>query len=308
VPRRASDRIGVALAYATGGGLLLAIAGLMVWLGVNGLANVDWAFLTTPPAPGSLEHGVSGGISDVIVGTLIVVVIGLIVALPLGVGTAIFLTEYRRPSALARLADAGVDMVFGVPSIVFALFGLAIFIRPSMIFLSSEVGSSGMATGTSFLCASLILSLIALPPIVRASESALNAVPRMQREGAFALGKGRLATIRKVVLPAARPGIATGAILGVGRMVGDTAIAWLLLGGTVLAPQPPGYLQPGNIMDTLRGPGSTLTTYIYYASPVGEGNTYGKAYGAAFVLMVLIVAINSLVRMAGRRKGSGSWR
>jgi phosphate transport system permease protein len=308
VPRRLSDRLGIVLAYVTGLSLLGLITALMIWLGVNGLSHVSWDFLTTPPAPGSLEHGVNGGISDIIIGTLICIVLGIVVALPLGLGTAIFLTEYGRPRTLARLADTGVDMIFGVPSIVFALFGLAIFIYPKMIFLSSEVGSSGQATGQSFLCASLILSLIALPPIVRASESALNAVPRHQREASFALGKGRLATIRRVVVPAARPGIMTGAILGIGRMIGDTAIAWLLLGGTVLAPLPKGALHPENIVDTLRGTGATLTTYIYYASPVGEGNTYGAAYGAAFVLMVLIVVINALVRSFGRRKGTGTWR
>jgi phosphate transport system permease protein len=298
----------VVLAYATGATLIACVAGLVIWLAVNGLQNVDWTFLTTPPAPGSLVSGVGGGISDVIVDTLIVVLLGLLVAFPLGLGTALFLTEYRRPALLARLADTGVDMIFGVPSVVFALFGLAIFIHPSMVFLSQEVASSGQATGTSFICCGLVLSLIALPPIVRAAESALNAVPRAQREAAFALGKGRLATIRKVVVPAARPGIVTGAILGIGRMVGDTAIAWLLLGGTVLAPQAKGYLRPDHLVDTLRGPGSTLTTYIYYASPVGEGNTYGKAYGAALVLMALIVIVNALVRATGRREGTGSWR
>jgi phosphate transport system permease protein len=100
----------------------------------------------------------------------------------------------------------------------------------------------------------------------------------------------------------------TGTILGIGRIVGDTAIAVLLLGGTVLAPFAAGWWQPDQATGTLRGPGSTLTTYIYYASPAGEGNTAGKAYGAAFVLMVVILVVNYLVRLTGRRRGATSWR
>ena len=306
--RRLSDRIAVATAWLTGLGLIVAVGSVLVWLAVGGIRNVDWGFLTGSPGPGSLESGVAGGIFDPLVGTLIVTAIGILVALPLGVGTAVFLAEYRRPLWLARMADSGVDMIFGVPSIVFALFGVAVFANPGLLFLSERVESSGLATGSSFLCASLILSLIAYPPVVRATESAILAVPARQREAAYALGKGRVATLRRVVLPGARPGIVTGVVLGIGRIVGDTAIAVLLLGGTVLAPFAAGWWKPDEATGTLRGPGSTLTTYIYYASPAGEGNTEGKAYGAAFVLMVLILVVNFLVRLMGRRRGTVSWR
>ncbi len=305
---RLSDRIGVAAAWITGVLLVLAVGSIMLWLAIGGIQHVDWGFLHDSPAPGSLESGVAGGIFDPLAGTVIVTVLGIAVAFPLGLGTAIFLAEYRHPSWLARAADTSVDMIFGVPSIVFALFGVAVFAKPVFTVLSERVESSGLATGSSFLCASLILSLIAYPPIVRASEAAILAVPQHQREASYALGKGKLATLRRVVVPGARPGIVTGVILGIGRIVGDTAIAVLLLGGTVLAPFGPGWWHPGRALDTLQGQGATLTTYIYYASPAGEGNTAGKAYGAAFVLMILIVVVNVLVRLAGRRRGTGSWR
>ncbi len=302
MPRRLSDRIAVALAWATGGALLTVISGVLVWLGYNGIANVDLDFLTTGPAPGSLEAGVEGGILPAMVGTVLVIALGIAIALPVGLGTALFLTEYREPRWLARAADSCVDVIFGVPSIVFAILGLAIFIDPSLIFLSQEVASSGQASATSFLCAAAMMALIALPPIVRSSQAAIAAVPRVRREASFALGKGRLATIRRVVVPGARPGIVTGVILGMGRIAGDTAIVWLLLGGSVLDPPPAGWWHPDQWLNTLRSEGSTLTTYIFYSSPAGEGNSEGKAFGAAFVLLVLILVLNALVgRFAGRR-------
>jgi phosphate transport system permease protein len=302
VPRRLTDRLAVGLAWLSGLVLIGVVAGLLAWLGVNGLRNVDLDFVFSNPSPGSLEQGVAGGVFSPLVGTLVVIVLGVAVALPLGLGTAIFLVEYRRPLWLARVADTAIDLIFGVPSVVFALFGLAIFQNGFFSFLSGEVESSGKATAASFLCASLMMSLIALPPIVRGSQAAIAGVSTMQREAAYSLGKGRLATIRRVVLPAARPGVVTGAILGIGRIAGDTAIVWLLLGGSVLAPPEPGWWRPDQWLDTLRSDGSTLTTYVFYTSPVGEGNADSFAYGGAFVLMVLMLAVNFAVSRFARRQ------
>jgi phosphate transport system permease protein len=137
---------------------------------------------------------------------------------------------------------------------------------------------------------------------VRGSQAAIAGVSTVQREASYALGKGRLATIRRVVLPAARPGVVTGTILGIGRIAGDTAIVWLLLGGSVLAPPDGGWWEPQNWLDTLRGDGSTLTTYVFYTSPVGEGNADSFAYGGAFVLMVLMLLINFGVSRFARRQ------
>jgi phosphate transport system permease protein len=304
MPVRLSDRLGIGIAYAAGGLLVVAVAVLMLWLVVQGIGTISWDFLTGEPAPGSLEQGVAGGILPAIIGTLIVVVFGMAVAIPLGLGVAVFLTEYRRPSWLAKGTDTAIDLIFGVPSVVFALFGLAIFSQGWLSWLSNPVGGTGMATAQSFFCSSLMMALIGLPPVVRSSQAAILGVPTQQREAAYALGKGKLTTIRRIVVPGARPGIATGIMLGIGRIAGDTAIVWILLGGAVLQAPPDGWYLPWNLLDFLRSEGSTLTTYIYFSSPAGEGNSPGPAYGAALVLMVVILIVNiALIRLSRRRIG-----
>ena len=305
MPVRISDRIGLYGAWVSGLFLATVVVSIVIWLLWNGLSNVDWAFLTTNPAPGSVEVGVAGGIVAPLIGTVIVTAVGTIVALPLGLATALFLGEYGKPVWLKQLTDTSIDLIFGVPSIVFALFGLAIFSNPSLVFLSSEVQTSGKATAKSFFCASLMMALIALPPIVRASQAAIASVPNVQREAAYALGKTRFAMIRKVVLPAIRPGVTTGTILGMGRIAGDTAIVWILLGGAVLEPPIAGWWHPDHIMEFLRGTGSTLTTYVYFASPAGEGNADGKAYGAALVLFAIVFVVNILLARVGQRRIGG---
>jgi phosphate transport system permease protein len=296
---RTLDRIGIAASWCCGGMLLVTIAGLLAWIGWNGLRSIDLGFLTTDPSPGSLEEGLVGGVRGPLVGTLLVMLIGGGIALPIGVATAIFLTEYRRPAWLANAVESGVEVLFGIPSIVFALFGLAVFSAPWTIPLSSEVESSGRAYGKSFLVCGIMLSLIALPPIVRSTQEAIKAVPQDLREASFALGKSRLATVRRVLLPGARPGIATGLIIGLGRIAGDTAIIWLLLGGVISFSEGWWHHPEG----VLRGTGSTLTSYISYASPVGEGNSAEKAYGAALVLMALMLVLNAVVGRTARRGG-----
>lgn len=301
VVRRPGDRLAVLACWVSGGLLVGAIAAIVGWLAWNGARNVSWSFITGDPAAGSLEQGVRGGILPAIVGSLLIVAIGCAVAIPVGVATGIFLHEIGRPAALARLVDTSIDIIFGIPSIVLALFGVAVFTEPALIPLSQEVGSSGKASGTSFLCAGLVISLIAVPPVVRGTQSALAFVPRIRREASYALGKTRAATLRRIVLPEARPGIATGVVLGIGRIVGDTAVIWLLLGGNVLNPPDRGWLAPASLADTLRGQGTTLTSYIFYAAPTGEGNAEQKAYGAALVLMALMVLVNAVVLVVGRR-------
>lgn len=297
------DRVGIALSWAAGLTLLVAIVGIVVWLGINGASKLSWSFLTADPSPGSLEEGVTGGIRGPIFGTLALVVIGVAMAFPIGVGTAVFLTEYRRPVWLARAVESAVEVIFGVPSIVFALFGLAVFTSPLLGFLSQTVESSGLAYGRSFLVAGVMMSLLALPPITRATEESVRAIPRDLKEASYALGKTRLATLRRVILPGARPGMATGTVLGAGKIAGDTAIVWLLLGGVITFAD--GWYHPGNIVHTLQGTGATLTTYIYFSSPVGDGNNETAAYGAAFVLILLMMLVNGGVILLSRR---GGWR
>lgn len=302
MPVRLSDRIGRYGAWASGLFLTSVVISIVLWLLINGLSNVDWTFLSQNPSSGSLTEGMAGGILSPLVGTLIITALGTAFALPIGLATAIFLAEYGKPRWLKRMADTAVDLIFGVPSIVFALFGLAIFSNPALVFLSEPVGTGDKATAKSFFCAGLMMALIALPPIVRSTQAAIMQVPNVQREAAYALGKTRFAMIRKIVLPAVRPGISTGTILGMGRIAGDTAIVWILLGGAVLSPPPDSWWRPDHFLPFLHGTGSTLTTYVYFASPAGEGNSAGKAYGAALILFAVVFIINIVLGRLGQRR------
>src|SRR6185436_2970923 len=213
------------------------------------------------------------------------------------VGIAVWLSEYGRPAWLARAVESCIEIVAGTPSIVLAIFGLLVFQQGVFTFLSYET-SAGVSFGRSFIIAGAIMSLIALPLVVGATREALQAIPSHVREASYALGKDRIATIRRVLLPASRRGIGTGVTLGMGRIVGDTAIVVVLLGASL-------QIQPENgtpVWGLLKGTGSTLTTYVYNNSPAGEGGAPQKAYAAAFVLLVIVMCLNFAIDLIARRK------
>ncbi|MFN2292366.1 MAG: phosphate ABC transporter permease PstA, partial [Anaerolineae bacterium] len=225
--RKLSQAIAFGVFWLAG---LLAVAALFWIVGyvlVEGFQVINVEFLTTRP-----QGGVSGegGLSTTIVATLYLVVFTMVLATPIGVGAAIYLTEYaadasRRSKFLARLimvARAGVEILAGVPSIIYGLFGFALFV----------VAMNTFTGGFSILSASLAGACMVLPVIIRTSEEALLAVPRSYREGSLALGATKWQTITQLVLPAALPGIVTGLILSVGRIVAETAIFWVTIGGS----------------------------------------------------------------------------
>jgi phosphate transport system permease protein len=217
----------------------------------------------------------------------------MLIALPVGIGVAIWLSEYGRPTALARIADSTIEMMAGAPTVVLALFGTIIFEAPALGFLSQT--TNGVVLGYSFFAAAAMLSLVALPLVVANVREGLQAIPSHVREASYAVGKTKIATTRRVLLPAARPNVITGAMLGVGRVIGDTAIVLILLGSTL------NFQPAGGFLGLLRGQGSSLTSYIYYNAPSGEGNQPQKAYAAAFVLMLIVLALNLIVELIGRR-------
>jgi phosphate transport system permease protein len=196
---------------------------------------------------------------------------------------------------MARIVESSIEVVAGAPDIVIALFGLAIF-QLTLFAPFSFRASGGGVFGKSFIAAGAMMSLIALPPLFTATRDGLQAVPAHMREAAFALGKTRAATIRRVLLPSVRSNIATGITLGISRIIGDTAIVVLLLGES-LRLEPQGSI-PG--IGLLRGTGSTLTSYVYDNSPAGEGAAPQKAYAAAFVLLGFVLLLNLLVDRIGR--------
>jgi phosphate transport system permease protein len=296
------DRIGLALCWAAGISLALVAGAIVVYMGYKGLSQLNVNLLLDHPT-GDVDQSKSGGFLDPIEGTLLLTAIGTAIAVPIGVGVALWLVEFGRPAPLARAVESVVEVIAGAPSIVLALFGLTLFSKPLFTFLSFKPAGAQEAFGRSFLIAGAMMSLIALPLVVGSTREALMAVPNHMREASLALGKTKGATIRRVLLPSIRPGIATGATLGMGRIVGDTAIVIVLLGATLGTEPADGGLP---FFKLLRGTGSTLTSYVYDNSPAGEGNAPEKAYAAAFVLLLMVIGLNVVAaRLTGGRAGGG---
>jgi phosphate transport system permease protein len=293
------DRLCYGLCWLTGIGLCVIAFAIVLFMLVKGISYLSPSLLVEHPAA-SLHQNEAGGFLDPIVGTLIVTAIGTLIAAPLGVALATWHTEYARPAWLARAVESGIEMIAGIPSIVLAIFGLLLFARGFLGFLSQRA-SDGVVTGQSFFVAGILMALLALPLVFGATRESLAQIPSRMREASFALGKTRATTIRRVLLPSIRPGIASGIVLGMGRIVGDTAIIVILL-GVSFKNEAAGSVP---IIGTLRGIGSTLTSYVYKNSPAGEGNAPQKAYAAAFVLLMIVVAMNALVtRLTRGRTGA----
>jgi phosphate transport system permease protein len=291
---RWSDRLVLVAAWASGIALCLIAAAIVVYMAYRGVQYLRPGLLFSHPQASTSQAG-SGGFLDPLLGTLLLTLIGITLALPLSVGCALWITEYGRPGWLARVVESSIEIVAGTPDIVIALFGLAVF-QLSLFAPLSFTAQGGGVYGRSFLIAGAMLSLIALPPLYAATRDGLQAVPRHMREAAFALGKTKIATIRRVLLPSVRSNVATGVTLGVSRIIGDTAIVLLLLGET-LRIDTQGSV-PG--LNLLRATGSTLTTYVYTNSPAGEGAAPQKAYAAAFVLLAFVLGLNMIVTRIGR--------
>ncbi|MGC9361242.1 MAG: phosphate ABC transporter permease PstA, partial [Anaerolineae bacterium] len=223
-----------------------------------------------------------GGISTTIVTTLYLVGLTLVIATPLGVGAGIYLVEYageiearsRFVRWLVTVARFGVETLAGVPSIVFGLFGYALFVV-------------AMQFGFSLLSAGLAGASLILPVIIRTTEEALKAVPRSYREGSLALGATKWQTIWQVVLPAAGPGIVTGVVLGIGRVVSETAVFYVTLGGSASAPT-----------SLLEG-GRTMALHVYYLAM--DTRAFDRAMGTGAILVLVIVLINATINIMSRR-------
>lgn len=227
----------------------------------NGLGQLSLEFLTDK----TREMGKEGGIFPSIIGTLFVTVLAIIIATPLGVGSAVYLVEYTKGGLLRKIISFGADCLAGVPSIIFGLFGFIFFVITLQL-------------GWSILSGGLTLAVMIIPTIIRTSEEAIKAVPRSYREISYSLGGGKLDTILKVVLPTSLPGILTGVILGVGRAVGETAAVIFTAGSSL------------GIPTTLFSSTRTLAVHFYILAR--EGISMPKAYGTATVLIIIILVVN----------------
>jgi phosphate transport system permease protein len=297
------DQIAFGLCWMAGIALCAIAGWIVLYMGIKGISYLKPSLLVQSPV-GSPNQSASGGFLDPIEGTFLLTAVGILVAAPLGVAVAVWLSEYARPTWLARAVESGVETIAGTPSVVLAIFGLLVFSQRFLAFLS-QTSAGGSVFGRSFFSAGLIMSLLAIPLIVGSTREALAQVPAHVREASYALGKTKATTIRHVLLPSVRPSIASGITLGMGRIIGDTAIVVILLGASLRLEGAGG--APG--LSILRGTGSTLTSYVKENSPAGEGNAPQKAYAAAFVLLLIVVALNAIVtRLSGGQDHMGGTR
>lgn len=243
---------------------------LLVYVLIKGIPNISWELLSTKPS--YLTERI--GILPDILNTVYIVLATLVIVLPLGVGAAIYLTEYAKNKRIVGMIEYAAETLSGIPSIIYGLVGMLLF--------SNNFG-------TSLLAGALTLVIMNLPTVMRTTQESLKTVPQSYREGAFGLGAGKWRVIRTVVLPCCVDGIITGCILSVGRILGESA-ALLFTAGFAHA--------LNGIFTGLTSPGATLTVALYvYAKEEGE---FGVAFAIAAVLMILTLLINLSATLVGK--------
>jgi len=247
----------------------LALLVVVYFLVANGWTAINWTFLTQPP----MDSMTRGGILPCIVGTACLGIGAILIALPIGVASAIYLHEYARPGRTIRIIRLGINNLAGVPSVVFGLFGLAFFV----VYLKM---------GVSILAGALTLAAMSLPVIIGSAEEALRSVPDTYREASLGLGATKWQTTYRVVLPAAMPGILTGAILGLSRAAGETAPI-MFTAAVYYTPS-----LPSSVFDEIMA----LPYHIYVLATAGTEieATRHLQYGTALVLIVLVLGLNLL--------------
>jgi phosphate transport system permease protein len=297
---RWSDRLGLAFAWIVGLLFCVICAAIVIYLLIQGIRYLHPSFLWTNPKVGNTQNE-TGGILAPLLGTALVITLAMGIATPVGVGIAVWLSEYARPRQLARVVESTVEMFAGAPSIVLALFGVILFRASFLGFLTEKTGS--VVYGKGFFPAGAMLSLLALPLVVTSVREGLQAIPNHVREASYAVGKTKIATIRRVLLPAVRPDVITGSMIGAGHALGDTVIIVILLGDTYIL-QGVGHVP---LLGTLRGTGDTLTSYIFDNAPTGDLNQPNKAFAAALVLLVIVLILNVIVDIFGRKARELKW-
>jgi len=265
------------LAYIAAIITLSILTGLIIYIFVQGLPAVSWTFISTVPS--FLEQ--TYGILPLIINTLYLVVIGLIFTLPLGIGSALFLSEYSKQSRFINIIRFTIEILAGLPSIVFGLFGALFFV-------------TFFDMGYSILAGACTLALITLPIIIRTAEESIKSVNVSYREAAMSLGVNRLHIIKTILIPCSVPGIVTAIVLSIGRMVGESA-ALLCTSGTA-------YDMPIGLFDHIMDSGATLTVQLYQCfteRPPGMNDQ--TPFAIAAVLMVIVLILNTITGFIGSR-------
>lgn len=245
---------------------------LIVYVMAKGLPNITWELLST--APSVLEGRI--GILPDIMNTVYIVLTTILIIIPLGVGAAVYLTEYAKNKKLVAIIEYAAETLSGIPSIIYGLCGMLVFCE----FLGLQ---------TCLLAGALTLAVMNLPTVMRTTQESLKTVPQSYREGAFGLGAGKWRVVRTVVLPGCTDGIITGCILSVGRILGESA-ALLFTAGFAHA--------LGSIADALVSPGATLTVALYVY--VKEDGEFGVGFATAAILMILTILINLAASLVGK--------
>lgn len=271
--RKLKDYLLRGLIYLSAAFTVFLLAGIILYVFWSGSKTVTWKFLTGVKSALTGKVGIAGNI----VNTCLIIILTMVIAVPLGIGSAIYLNEYAERGRAVALIEFATETLAGIPSIIFGLFG--------MLFFGEKLG-----LGYSLLTGALTLILMILPLLTRNTQEALKAVPAMYRSAAIALGSGKWHMIRTVLLPAALPGILTGIILAVGRIIGESAALLFTAGSAKFLPK--------NLTALLHKPwqsGGTLTIQMYL-SATAEGD-FTTAFGIAAVLLCLSLASNLLIKI-----------
>jgi len=255
------------------GGIVTVLISVIIigFVLIGGIPRINLDFLLTPPKGGLSGEG---GISTVIVSTLFLVIVTIIMLVPVGIGAAIYLAEYAPDNFMTRLIRYAVEVLSGVPSIIFGLFGFALFV-------------TALHFSFSILSGALTLVCLLLPTMIRATEEAIRAVPYSHREGALALGATKWQLISRVLLPSALPGIVTAIILCIGRAIEETACLYVTMGGSAAMPT------------SLLSGGRTLSLHVFYLAM--ETRAFEKAMATGAVLIITIIVINFITNWLSNR-------
>lgn len=281
--KRPVDRILKIAIYVSASLSVLLLAGMAGYVFAKGFRTVSWTFLTSVTSARKQTTGIAGNLLN----TLYIIVITLVIATPLGVGSAIYLNEYAKPGRIVSLIEFTTETLSGIPSIIFGLFG--------MIFFGETLGFS-----YSILTGSFTLTLMVLPLITRNTQEALRTVPDSYRSGALGMGATKWHMIRTILLPSSMPGIVTGIILALGRIVGESAALLFTAGSGYLLPRFGDNLLEnlGRLGHKVLESGGTLTIELYLQMQNGR---YDTAFGIGCVLILIVLLLNLLTKVAARR-------
>ena len=259
--------------------VIILVVGIIGMVLIRGLPHVNWTFLTTTS---SILRG-TNGILPAIINTLYIILLTLVIVLPLGVGAAVYLTEYATNRKLIAIIEFTNETLAGIPSIIYGLVGMLVF-------------AQALGFQTSLLSGSLTLVIMTLPTIIRTTQESLKTVPMGYREGAMGLGAGKWHIIRTIVLPCSIDGIVTGCILAIGRIVGESAALLFTAGAAQII--------AGNIIEAYSSNGASLSVLLYLRA--FENGDFDSAWGIGAILLVLVLIINIAARLAKkhlRQKG-----